>query len=65
MQTPTDPVSGINRTEAVAALAYFVLYLAFSFASPGSELRHYVFLVAIPLMIVVALRWRRRKARTG
>jgi len=58
MQTPADPLSGINRTESVAALAYFVLYLAFSFASPGSELRHYVFLVAIPLMIVVALRWR-------
>jgi len=42
--------------ESVAAIAYFFLYLAFSFWSPGSEMRHYLTLVALPILLVVILR---------
>lgn len=47
---------GITTRESVAALAYFALYLAFSFWSPGSEMRNYLTLVAGPLLLVVLLR---------
>ena len=47
---------GITTRESVAALAYFTLYLAFSFWSPGSEMRNYLTLVAGPLFLVVFLR---------
>jgi len=49
---------GITTRESVAALLYFASYLAFNFWSPGSEMRHYLTLVAGPLALVVLLRAR-------
>ncbi len=55
--SPPDPATrGISRRESISALAYFAVYLGFSFWSPGSELRNYLALVALPLLLVVALR---------
>jgi membrane protease YdiL (CAAX protease family) len=52
-----DPTTReISRRESTAALAYFALYLSLSFWSPGSELRNYLFLVALPLLLVFVLR---------
>lgn len=48
--------SAIGRRECMAAILYFAAYLAFSFVSPGSELRHYLTLVALPLAVVVLVR---------
>jgi len=45
-----------GRRESCAALIYFALYLAYLFAARESELLHWLSLVAIPLMIVIALR---------
>ena len=53
-QAPTP--TGITTRESLAALAYFTLHLAFSFWSPGSEMRNYLTLVAGPLFLVVFLR---------
>jgi membrane protease YdiL (CAAX protease family) len=58
MNDPIDPASGITGRETLAAAVYFVLYLAFSFWSPGSEGRHYATLVAGPVLLVVLLRAR-------
>jgi len=49
-------LSAITARECVAAAAYFTVYLALSFLSPGSEVRHYLTLVALPLALVVLLR---------
>ena len=55
--SPSDRATdGITTRESLAALAYFALYLAFSFWSPGSEMRNYLTLVAGPLVLVVLLR---------
>ena len=52
-----EPIpAGTNTRESLAAVAYFALYLAFSFWSPGSEMRNYLTLVAVPLLLVVLLR---------
>ncbi len=52
-----EPVpAGITTRESVSALAYFGLYMAFNFWSPGSEWRHYLTLVAGPLLLVALLR---------
>ena len=52
--SPSDRATdGITTRESLAALAYFALYLAFSFWSPGSEMRNYLTLVAGPLVMVV------------
>ncbi len=56
MSLPDPATEGISRRESIAALAYFAAYLGFSFWSPGSELRNYLALVALPLLLVVALR---------
>jgi membrane protease YdiL (CAAX protease family) len=56
MSATDRTVDGITARESVAALAYFALYLAFSFWSPGSEMRNYLTLVAVPLLLVVLLR---------
>lgn len=48
--------TGITTRESLSALAYFALYLAFSFWSPGSEMRNYLTLVAGPLLLVILLR---------
>ena len=48
--------AGISTRESLAALVYFAFYLAFSFWSPGSEMRNYLTLVAGPLFLVVLLR---------
>ena len=56
MSTPDRTVDGITTRESLTALAYFALYLAFSFWSPGSEMRNYLTLVAVPLLLVVFLR---------
>jgi membrane protease YdiL (CAAX protease family) len=51
-------LAGITTRESLAAVAYFTFYLAFSFWSPGSDVRHYLTLVAGPLVLVVLLRAR-------
>ena len=56
MGTSDRAAVGITTRESLAALVYFALYLAFSFWSPGSEMRHYLTLVAGPLALVVLLR---------
>jgi membrane protease YdiL (CAAX protease family) len=56
MSEPGVATEGSTIRESLAALAYFTLYLAFSFWSPGSEMRHYITLVALPLALVVLLR---------
>jgi membrane protease YdiL (CAAX protease family) len=56
MSATDRTVAGVTARESVAALAYFALYLAFSFWSPGSEMRNYLTLVAVPLLLVVLLR---------
>ena len=56
MSTLDRTVDGITTRESLTALAYFALYLAFSFWSPGSEMRNYLTLVAVPLLLVVFLR---------
>ncbi len=56
MNTPDRTADGITTRESLTALAYFALYLAFCFWSPGSEMRHYLTLVAGPLFLVVLLR---------
>lgn len=56
MSLPDPATRGISRRESIAALAYFAAYLGFSFWSPGSELRNYLTLVALPLLLVVAVR---------
>jgi membrane protease YdiL (CAAX protease family) len=48
--------SAMDRRECMAAILYFAAYLVFSFVSPGSELRHYLTLVALPLAVVVLVR---------
>lgn len=58
MNAPNPATEGITTRESLAALAYFALYLAFSFWSPGSEMRHYLTLVAGPLALVALLRAR-------
>lgn len=50
--------TGITTRESVTAIAYFAAYLAFSFWSPGFEMRHYLTLVAAPLALVILLRVR-------
>ena len=55
--TNADSILGaIDRRECVAAILYFAAYLIFSFVSPGSELRHYLTLVALPVAVVVLVR---------
>lgn len=44
--------------EGLAALAYFVAYVAYSFRGPESELMHYPTLVLGPLLVVWLLRRR-------
>jgi len=44
------------RGEAWAAVAYFAAYLAYLFWNPESELAHWLTLVILPLLLVVALR---------
>ncbi|MEK6255354.1 MAG: CPBP family intramembrane metalloprotease [Gemmatimonadales bacterium] len=56
MSASDRTTDGITTRESIAALAYFALYLAFSFWSPGSEMRNYLTLVAGPLCLVVILR---------
>jgi len=56
MRHSEPDAAGITTRESLAAAAYFVLYLAFSFWSPGSEMRNYLTLVAGPLVMVVLLR---------
>lgn len=56
MSAPSSATQGITRRECFAALAYFAAYLAFSFWSPGSEARHYLTLVILPLLLVIVLR---------
>jgi len=56
MTEPRDASTLVSSREATAAALYFLAYLAFSFASPGSELRHYLTLVALPLLVVLLLR---------
>jgi membrane protease YdiL (CAAX protease family) len=56
MRQPDVVTEGITTREALAAVAYFALYLAFSFWSPGSEMRNYLTLVAGPLVLVALLR---------
>lgn len=63
MPDSVSSADGITTRESVAAAAYFVLYLIFSFWSPGSELRNYVTLVAGPLALVILLRARRPAPR--
>jgi membrane protease YdiL (CAAX protease family) len=48
--------SAIDRRECVAAILYFAAYIIFSFVSPGSEARHYLTLVALPLVVVALVR---------
>lgn len=56
MSEPSTATDGITNRESLVALAYFGAYLAFSFLSPGSEMRHYLTLVAVPLLLVLLLR---------
>jgi len=56
MRQPDVVTEGITTREALAAVAYFALYLTFSFWSPGSEMRNYLTLVAGPLLLVALLR---------
>ena len=56
MRDPATATDGITRRESAVALAYFAAYLAFSFSSPGSEVRHYLTLVGIPFVLVILLR---------
>jgi len=56
MSKSDGAIGGITTRESLAALAYFAGYLVFSFWSPGSEMRHYLTLVAGPLVLVVLLR---------
>jgi membrane protease YdiL (CAAX protease family) len=56
MQDREADTWGIPTRESLAALVYFAFYLAFSFWSPGSEMRNYLTLVAGPLFLVVLLR---------
>lgn len=58
MLSPSSATDGISTRESLTALAYFGAYLAFSFRSPGSEARHYLMLVVLPLLIVLLLRAR-------
>jgi len=56
MRDEGSTLAGITTRECFAALAYFAAYLTFSFWSPGSEMRHYLTLVAGPLVLVALLR---------
>jgi membrane protease YdiL (CAAX protease family) len=56
MSVSDRTTDGISTRESAAALAYLAFYLAFSFWSPGSEMRNYLTLVAGPLLLVVLLR---------
>ena len=56
MDPTTDATSLPGQRESWAALAYFTLYMAYLFAAPESELLHWLSMVAIPLVIVTALR---------
>lgn len=56
MRDQRSSSTGITTRESLGALAYFALYLAFSFWSPGTEMRNYLTLVAGPLLLVVLLR---------
>ena len=56
MRAPAAATDGITNRESLAALGYLAAYLAFSFLSPGSELRHYLTLVTVPLLLVIMLR---------
>jgi membrane protease YdiL (CAAX protease family) len=56
MTVSNRTTDGITTRESAAALAYLAFYLAFSFWSPGSEMRNYLTLVAGPLLLVVLLR---------
>jgi len=57
-----DPVTDTRllpaRRESWAALIYLALYQAYLFAAPESELLHWLSMVAIPLLLVTALRHR-------
>jgi membrane protease YdiL (CAAX protease family) len=56
MDSTTENAALPGRRESWAALVYFALYMAYLFAAPESELLHWLSLVAIPLVIVIALR---------
>ena len=56
MKEPDGVFVGITTRESLAAAAYFLVYLSFSFWSPGSELRNYATLVAVPLALVILVR---------
>jgi membrane protease YdiL (CAAX protease family) len=63
MNEPLPIDDGITTRESLAALVFFAAYLAFSFRFPGTEIRHYLTLVALPLLLVSLLRWRDPAAR--
>ena len=63
MSEPLRATDGITIRESVAALTYFGVYLALSFWSPGSEIRHYLTLVTGPLLLVILLRARNPATR--
>ncbi len=60
MNPNTDRLPG--RREAVAALAYFCVYLVSLFLSLESELAHWLTLVAIPIVIALTFGGRRPAA---
>ena len=64
MDSTTDNTALPEQRESWAALIYFALYMAYLFAAPESELLHWLSLVAIPLVIVFALRPGNRSLRT-
>ncbi len=64
MDSTTKNVASPGRRESWAAVIYFALYLAYLFAAPESEMLHWLSLVAIPLVIVFALRPGNRSLRT-
>jgi membrane protease YdiL (CAAX protease family) len=63
MGEPSCATDDIRTRECIVALAYFGVVLALNFLSPGSEVRHYLTLVAVPLLIVILLRANDSRAR--
>ena len=63
MDSTTERAALPGPRESRAALIYFALYMAYLFAARESELLHWLSLVAIPLVIVFALRPGNRSLR--
>lgn len=54
---PRETVDLDRVPAAWAAPVYFAAYLAYLFAHPESDLEHWLTLVLLPLVLVLAIRW--------